>query len=118
MQAGTKPASLAQKFGTELKKLAFVRRDNDQVQFNILRKVFTLNRPKSNTFTAGGIHLPNGDYAVIVLEAVREPADLKDDADTEASVVQQSQNYGAKELEATYNAMEFAADIRIMRENF
>ena len=115
LQSGTFPSKLAQRLGAELKTLGFVRRDNDQVKSPILRRVFTLTKPGSETITPGGVQLSNGDYAVIVLKAVRE-VDLKE-ADRETNGVQQSQNYGSKEFEATYKAMELAADIRIMREN-
>ena len=75
-----------------------------------------LARPAADANTIGGLALPGGDYAVVLLKVVRE--DEQADSDSESASTRQSQDYGAREMEAAFEAMEAAADVRIERDNF
>ena len=116
LRAGKSIETLAQQFDAEVKQSEFIKRDDKQVPAAILRKVFTLNKPQQDKQTMGGVPLASGDFAVIILNAVREAAltdEDKEAIDTQQFVV----GYGTREIEATYRTLEQGADIRILQEN-
>ncbi|MEN8130557.1 MAG: SurA N-terminal domain-containing protein [Pseudomonadota bacterium] len=115
LRAEADAVAVAQKFGNQLQEFGWVKRDDRKVPNAILNKAFVLEKPQASAPTVGGVQLANGDYGVIVVKAVQENEPMEKDA--KAVVMQQTQDYGDRELEATFKAMEAGADVRIMREN-
>lgn len=116
LQTESAPVSIAQKFGAQLVKPGFVKRDDKKIQAPILRKAFTLIKQEPNKFSPSGIQLPNGDYVVIWLNEVQEK-NRKNSVNEGIIDEQQASSYGTRELDGTYRAMELNADIRVLREN-
>ena len=116
LRAGSDASALAQKFGSELVEPRYIKRGDTQVPESISNKAFVLVRPAPDADTVGGLPMSGGDYAVVSLRAVQEGKQT--DSDRKTVTMSQSLDYGTREMEATFEAMESAADVRIMRENF
>jgi peptidyl-prolyl cis-trans isomerase D len=115
LRSGETPEAVAEQFDSQLATPGFVRRDNTQIPRVIIHKVFTLNKPQPEEKVTGGVQLSSGDYAVILLDAVKEPIPKQDN---QKSVdAQQFLAYGAREVEAALQVLRDAAEIRILREN-
>ncbi len=115
VRSGETPEAVAEQFDSQLTSPGYVRRDNTEVPSSIIQKTFTLNKPQPEKKVTDGVQLPNGDYAVVILDAVKEPTPKSDD---EKSVdTRQFLNYGTREMEATVRVFHDTAEIRILRDN-
>jgi peptidyl-prolyl cis-trans isomerase D len=115
VRSGKPPEAVAEQYDSQLETPGYIRRDNTQIPRVIIHKVFTLNKPQPEEKVTGGVQLSSGDYAVILLDAVKEPIPKQDN---QKSVdAQQFLDYGAREMEATLQVFHDAAEIRILREN-
>ena len=115
VRSGEAPEAVADQFGSQRAAPAFVRRDNTQIPRSIIQKAFTLTKPQPEKKVTDGVQLPSGDYAVVILDAVKEPTSQPDDQ--KSIDTQQFLNYGTREMEATLQVFQDAAEIRILRDN-
>lgn len=115
IRQGVAPGQVAQDHGLALQEPGFVSRDQTGLPRQVLLKAFALNKPADGGISAAGTPLPNGGYAVVVVRGVREGEIQSGGGDpTPARLAQQ---YGARELEAAYAALEGGAQVRIFQEN-
>jgi peptidyl-prolyl cis-trans isomerase D len=99
-----------------LERPGFVARDAaDGVPPALLRRAFTLNRPDAGGQSVDGLQLASGDYALLVVSAVRDGSG--DEAHQARYALEQQRARAALEFDAFYGALESRAEIRIYREN-
>jgi peptidyl-prolyl cis-trans isomerase D len=115
VRSGETPEAVAKQFDSQLETPGYIRRDNTQIPRLIVHKVFTLNKPQPEEKVTGGVQLSNGDYAVVLLDAIKEPIPKQDNQKSVGA--QQFLDYGTREMEATLQVFHDAAEIRILREN-
>lgn len=92
----------------------YVDRSSAGMPRAVIEKAFTLATPASAP-VYGGTALPNGDYVVIALKAVK-PGEFTD-KDLESVDQQLSSAYGQSELEAMSQAMKDTADVKVFNDN-
>jgi peptidyl-prolyl cis-trans isomerase D len=115
VRSGEAPEAVAEQFDSQLETPGYIRRDDTKIPHLIVHKVFTLNKPQPEEKVTGSVQLSNGDYAVVLLDAVKEP---KQKQDNQKSVdAQQFLDYGTREMEASLQVFHDAAEIQIFREN-
>lgn len=114
LQNGESSEVVAERFGTHLESPGFVARMDQNVPRAIVQKVFTMRKPSGHTPTISSLELPGGEFAVVVLESVREG---EGEGPDKGSATQAQVDYGARELEATNRYLEQNADIKIFTEN-
>jgi peptidyl-prolyl cis-trans isomerase D len=106
---------VAAQYKASVKTSGLVGRADTQWPQPVIVKAFTLNKPSSKAAeTFGGVQLADGDYAVIALREVRPGEGKADDGPLGA---ESSINYGLRERDAVYQALEAAAKIDINRRN-
>lgn len=65
-------AALAKEKGLELKEIKAVKRDDNSVDRALLKAIFLAPRPSAVQPTYGELAMPNGDYAIYVVNEVTE----------------------------------------------
>lgn len=86
LRGGADPAALAEEHQAAYRDLGFVRRDQGGDAREIVSLAFTLRPPEGERPTVAGTVLPDGDYAVVMLETVR--AGEATPAETDPAVAQ------------------------------
>jgi peptidyl-prolyl cis-trans isomerase D len=115
IRQGVPPGRVAEDHGLIPEEPGFVPRTQSKLPRQVLLKAFALNKPAAGEISAAGTQLPEGGYAVVVLRGVREGA--ADPGDGTPAAARQAQEYGTRELEAAYAALEAGAEVRIFQEN-
>jgi len=115
LRQGTSLQAVADKIGAELIAPGYIKRDDTELDPSLVRKVFTLTKPTSGSSTIGGVQLANGGYAVIALQSVRAGVTDNDARTTVES--QQFDDYGFREFEAIYQALESRAEVQVFYDN-
>ncbi|RMG31233.1 MAG: peptidylprolyl isomerase [Gammaproteobacteria bacterium] len=114
LRAGEPLEKAAQALGLEVEQEDFVRRDEGKLDPKLVREVFRMPRqaPGKRTFT--GFTLDNGDYEVVVLQAVKDADPGKVDAGRKASFARNlARLSGRRELDAVIASLKAKADIDI-----
>lgn len=92
-----------------------ISRDDAELPVALLRHVFTMSAPAEDETVLDALALPNGDFAVIRLQAVRDVE--SDEQQIEAARNHLRALYGVLEFEAVLDALQEEATIKIFREN-
>ena len=93
-------------------------RDDTNTDFSILRTAFSMGSPVADKTLMGGASLSSGDYAVIIVSAVREPeiADVEQ-AQIDAIEAQLDRLSATNSWLQYLNALHDTADIEIYQDN-
>lgn len=79
--------------GLEIKEFGLVKRDNDQVNNDILSTAFKMSKPLDSKAVYEGISEPSGDYTIIELSQIEMP-EVTDDPSTKMDSLKSSRaNY-------------------------
>lgn len=70
LKAGAKFDELSKSSGVELKQVKAATRSNADIDSDVLRYAFSMNKPQANSRSYGSVLTSSGDLAVVVLEAV------------------------------------------------
>ena len=108
-------AAVAGDVDADLTEAGYVQRASAGVTPAILGKAFTLPRPAAGERSVGGVQLANGDYALVVITAIREG--VADEAQQQQYALTQQRSRASREFDAFYGALEGRAEIKIYREN-
>jgi peptidyl-prolyl cis-trans isomerase D len=105
---------VAEQYGATVESPGFVDRTDVTVPQPIIEVAFAMDKPAEGA-SFGATQLADG-YAVIALRDL-QPGKVDGDEAT-ASTAQPEINYGLREQEAAYTALEQGAEIEVMQENF
>jgi peptidyl-prolyl cis-trans isomerase D len=72
LQANEADRSIAGKLGVAWKEKTDINRKTNNINSAVVRQAFRMAKPAADTINYDGIVLPNGDYAIIVLNKVVE----------------------------------------------
>ncbi len=95
---------LAKERSYEWKHLGEVKRSDPASDRAVLNKAFSMSRPTDKPIV-GGVALPSGDYAVVVVSAVKEGGMGSDEAQLESAENQRIRYYGMAELNGVVNSL-------------
>ncbi len=115
LRQGNSLQAVADTLGAQVVAPGYIKRDDTELDPALVRKVFTLSKPTSDSATIGSVQLTNGDYTIIALKSVRE--DVIDDDVRKTVASQQYDDYGFREFEAIYQALESGAEVQIFYDN-
>ena len=107
IREGKDKAEIADKHALEWQEATGVKRDDAGIDRTILTTAFRLASPKDGQVFSGGVSLASGDYVVVRLNAVQEPA--RDSFETEEISAIRAQ---LERLQANSNWALFLKDIR------
>lgn len=114
LQDGKPMDSVAKRYNASVAMPGLIGRSEAAVPRPVVATVFELNKPPPEGAVFGGVQLGDG-FAVIALREVQ----VGDSAERTASPAPEvGVNYGLRERDAAYRALEEAAEVEIMRENF
>jgi len=105
LRDGEEAAGLARAQGSEWNSSGFIDRFDTGLDGEVLKQVFRMSRPEADSPTIAGATLPNGDYVVASLYAVRD-GDPKEVDDEQRKTVAEGrqrnlgQHVGAKVMES------------------
>jgi peptidyl-prolyl cis-trans isomerase D len=113
LHAGEAPDRVAADAGLQWTAASGVDRESPDVTRAVVRQAFKLARPAAGTPTYGGAPSGSGDYAVIALEAVHDPAaDSITDAEVHARRARTLAQRRLEEWRAVMAAMEKGAAVK------
>lgn len=94
-----------------------VKRDDVSVNRSILRYAFRMPQPRNDEPGIGGVSLGTGDYAVIVMQAVRDPEpDSIKDTEIEQTRRQLFSNHAAASWQQSLEQLKADASITLYRD--
>lgn len=106
----------AGEYGAEVESPGFVERDSRQAPGRILNTAFSAGKPGEKGAVYGGVRLPDGGYAVLAVRALRSGVN-PGKSDSAVAETRQAIDYGARELQAVFDALKAQAEVKIMRDN-
>lgn len=97
LRAGKDMSTIAGERGIKWKNAVDINRDDISINRSVLRKAFSIGIPGDNKPVFGGESLGTGDFAVIAVQAIRdpEPGSIKDKEIDKISIQLFSANAGA-----------------------
>lgn len=113
LRQGAEGRVLARQEGFEWQEVAAAGRRSDEVGEQVIDKVFRMEHPGGGS-TVDGLSLADGDFAIIVLEAVEEGGEIsKEAAERRRQVLAEMQ--GEEQFEALVEALRERTEITINR---
>jgi len=100
LQDGEDASALARAQGSEWNTSGFVDRFEDSIDKDVLQQIFRMTRPTADAPTTAGSTLPNGDYIIATLYAVRNGKPDEVDAKQRESIAQSRQSGLGQEIGA------------------
>lgn len=117
LEAGQAPQQLARQNAVELQQPGFVGRAAEQVPAPVLREAFQLPKPAQGKSSVGTARLPAGDYVVLQVSDVRQPAAGEDEAPAvEAAEDQLQALHGNAAVRGLLQALREKADLEIRKD--
>lgn len=118
LAAGTDMATLAAAEGLTVTAQTASKRDNREIDPELLNFVFSISRPSNGQPTIDGAHLANGDYVLISLSHVEDPPLTAITGKESASLRDNLERvYSRDEFTAWQSQMRANADIEITSES-
>lgn len=112
LQSGTNFTELSKLAGIELKQVKAATRSSADVDSDVLRYAFTMNKPVAGTSTFGSVMTANGDVAVIAVEAVTPGSYEKVTPEQKTAITAQLGSiYGKNDFSSYQKFLKDAADI-------
>lgn len=112
LKSGANFADLSKTAGAELKQAKAVTRSSAEVDSDVLRYAFTMNKPASGGSTFGNVITANGDMAVVAVEAVTPGSYDKVTPDQKTAITAQLGSiYGKNDFSSYQKFLKDAADI-------
>lgn len=100
LQDGEDAQALARAQGSEWNMSGFVDRIEGSIDKDVLQQIFRMQRPAADTPMTAGSTLPNGDYIIATLYAVRDGKPDEVDAKQRESIAQSRQRGLGQEIGA------------------
>ncbi len=118
LKKGEDPAALAREYHAEWKQAGYLKREDRSIDPAIINASFKLAKPAANASSCGGVTLPSGDYAAVVVSAVRDgdPATINNvarDAMKQAGL----RSFGEGEFKAFIEGLKKDSKIELKAEN-
>lgn len=112
LKSGANFSELSKLAGIELKQVKAATRSSADVDSDVLRYAFTMNKPASGTSTFGRVMTANGDVAVIAVEVVTPGSYEKVTAEQKTAITAQLGSiYGKNDFSSYQKFLKDAADI-------
>lgn len=112
LKAGTDFSELSKNAAVEFKQIKEATRSSADVDADVLRFAFSMNKPVSDTPTFGSVLTTTGDLAVVALEAVKPGTYEKVTSEQKTAIVAQLGSiYGKNDLASYQKLLKDAADI-------
>jgi len=114
----TASETVANDNGFVWRKATAVKRDNAEIDSTILQTAFRLGRPQTGQHIYGGTSLNSGDYAIIVIDAVRDATIEAMTADEQGSLKSQLESVDTNDTLAQFiEDLKAKADIKVYKDN-
>ncbi len=110
LRAGEDAAEVAASLGATLQDPGPITRSERGVPEPVRSRAFVLLRPQPGKPVIDGLPMAGARYAVLILDAVRDPEVDRTDPKRFAQL---ARTYGSRELEAALRALEDAAEIQV-----
>lgn len=112
LKSGANFADLSKTVGVELTQAKAVTRSSAEVDPDVLRYAFTMNKPVSGASTFGNVITANGDMAVVAVEAVTPGNYEKVTPEQKTAITAQLGSiYGKNDFSSYQKFLKDAADI-------
>lgn len=112
LKAGAKFEELSKANGVELKQVKAAARGNAEVDSDVLRYAFSMNKPQANSSSYGSVLTSSGDLAVVVLEAVTAGSFDKITPEQKIAITAQLSNiYGRNDFSSYQKLLKDSASI-------
>ncbi len=112
LKSGANFSELSKLAGIELKQVKAATRSSADVDSDVLRYAFTMNKPAAGTSTFGRVMTANGDVAVIAVEVVTPGSYEKVTAEQKTAITTQLGSiYGKNDFSSYQKFLKDAADI-------
>ena len=112
LKSGANLSELSKVAGVELKQAKAVTRSTAEIDADVLRYAFTMNKPAPGASTFGSVTTANGDIAVVAVEAVTPGSYEKVTPEQKTAITAQLGSiYGKNDFSSYQKFLKDAADI-------
>jgi len=113
LNSGSTLKDLSESAGLEVKELKGLKRASADVDADVLRYAFSMVKPQAGSATYGGVMTANGDFAVVVLDAVNIGTMADVTPEQKSAIVGQLGNiYGRNDFMSFQKFLKDSAEIK------